>query len=164
MEESLSAARVSEPNFGLTCSFSADVQSSDVIYHGTNRYIDHYSTTFDHLVPPDDDEPEVIIIFICETEYDNASYAQARYPGVVDPLDYVPHQKRVFAFPQCCLHSCGANAGASINQEVRDREIERRECIRRYRKADDEWRQSGFNDTPPHLHACSSGHFADPRR
>ncbi|KAI0903665.1 hypothetical protein F4823DRAFT_568462 [Ustulina deusta] len=67
---------------------------------------DYYGVTFDHLVPADDMDPEVLQINIIELETDEGPYAGGveyanTYLNVkIDPADYVG--KRILAVPRCC--------------------------------------------------------------
>ncbi|KAJ3562433.1 hypothetical protein NPX13_g8568 [Xylaria arbuscula] len=75
---------------------SPDIQGDLVV---RNEYLDwlvhprpvqekvYYGLTFDHLVPPDDYDPEVLQINIIEIEDDNGVYANKYMPFYVDPAD-----------------------------------------------------------------------------
>ncbi|KAJ5712478.1 hypothetical protein N7493_008946 [Penicillium malachiteum] len=51
--------------------------------------IDYYGVTFDHLVPADDTNPEVLQINIIEIEDDAGVYANKYNPFVIDPKEYI---------------------------------------------------------------------------
>ncbi|KAL2754790.1 hypothetical protein ACRALDRAFT_2042660 [Sodiomyces alcalophilus JCM 7366] len=74
--------------------------------------IDYYRVTFDHLVPPDDVDPEVLQI----------NYLLFS----VDPTEYTG--KKVLAVPRCCRNRKGTQDRARINEGVsyRDEEAEER--------------------------------------
>ncbi|KAI1369896.1 hypothetical protein F5Y08DRAFT_291665 [Xylaria arbuscula] len=78
--------------------------------------IDYYGLTFDHLVPPDDCDPEVLQINIIEIEDDNGVYANTYMPFYVDPAEYAG--KRVLAVPRCCQKRKGTTDRRRVNQEV----------------------------------------------
>ncbi|KAI1742672.1 hypothetical protein F4680DRAFT_23741 [Xylaria scruposa] len=82
--------------------------------------IDYYGVTFDHLVPADDLDPDVLQINICETDYDEGEYANKYLPFPVDPADYIG--KRVLAVPRCCQKRKGTQDRGRINDEVNDRD------------------------------------------
>ncbi|KID62955.1 uncharacterized protein G6M90_00g079560 [Metarhizium brunneum] len=64
------------------------------------RVIDYYGVTFDHLVPADDPDPEVLQINIFEMDYDEGLYANTYLPFKVDPSEYTG--RKVLAVPRCC--------------------------------------------------------------
>ncbi|OBT68141.1 hypothetical protein VE03_01613 [Pseudogymnoascus sp. 23342-1-I1] len=51
--------------------------------------IDYYGVTFDHLVPSDDTDPEVLQINIVEIEDDGGTYANKYNPFDIDPAEYI---------------------------------------------------------------------------
>ncbi|KAE9972752.1 hypothetical protein BLS_003910 [Venturia inaequalis] len=59
--------------------------------------IDYYGVTFDHLVPIDDTDPEVLQINIVEIEDDGGVYANMYNPFDIDPAEYIG--KKVLAVP-----------------------------------------------------------------
>ncbi|KAK3936242.1 hypothetical protein QBC46DRAFT_419690 [Diplogelasinospora grovesii] len=70
------------------------------------RHIDYYSVTFDHLVPADDPDPDVLQINIIELETDDGpftygeAYANEYLLFTVDPADY--KGEKVLAVLRCC--------------------------------------------------------------
>lgn len=70
------------------------------------REIDYYGITFDHLVPVDESEPDVLKINIIEMETGfgpfvaGAAYANEHLSITLNQGDYVG--KKVFAVPRCC--------------------------------------------------------------
>jgi len=72
-------------------------------YTGTALYssmIDYYGITFDHLVPIDDTDPEVLQINIFEIEDDGGIYADKTSCFEIDLVVYT--RKKVLALPRCC--------------------------------------------------------------
>ncbi|KPM43319.1 hypothetical protein AK830_g3286 [Neonectria ditissima] len=55
-----------------------------------SRGIDYYGVTFDHLVPSDDVDPEVLQINIIDIEDDEGEYANESLPFSVDPAEFDP--------------------------------------------------------------------------
>ncbi|OTB16994.1 hypothetical protein K445DRAFT_316515 [Daldinia sp. EC12] len=91
--------------------------------------IDYYGVTFDHLVPADDPDPEVLQINIIEIEDDGGEYANKNLPFVVDPAHYTG--KRVLAVPRCCQKRKGTQDRMRVNDCVAEREqrkLEQMEC------------------------------------
>lgn len=93
-----------------------------------SRNIDYYGVTFDHLVPADDPDPDVLQINIIEMETDDgpfangAAYANEGLLFAVDPADYAG--KKVLAVPRCCQKRKGSQDRARINGEVAERDCE----------------------------------------
>ncbi|PQK18042.1 hypothetical protein BB8028_0010g00310 [Beauveria bassiana] len=89
-------------------------------------YIDYYGVTFDHLVSPDDPDPEVLVINIIELDSvggiysDGGLYASQVLAFPVDPMEYVG--KKVLAVPRCCQHKKGTQDRMRINDEVKERD------------------------------------------
>ncbi|KAK1978891.1 hypothetical protein LZ30DRAFT_598084 [Colletotrichum cereale] len=81
------------------------------------RRIDYYGVTFDHLVPADDPNPEVLQINIIETEDDDAAYANKHLLFPVDARDYT--EKKVLAVPRCCQKRKGTQDRGRVNDSVR---------------------------------------------
>ncbi|TLS25375.1 hypothetical protein PpBr36_06811 [Pyricularia pennisetigena] len=83
---------------------------------------DYYGVTFDHLVPADDTNPEVLHINIIELEakeglYANGlNYANENLSFKVDPLSYLG--EKVLAVPRCCQKRKGTKDRKRINEEV----------------------------------------------
>jgi len=95
-----------------------------------SSYIDYYGVTFDHLVEPDDLDPEVLVINIVEVDKggtygDGGSYANEVLLFHVDPTDFTG--KKVLAVPRCCQHKKGTQDQQLINTLV----IERSDQLRR---------------------------------
>jgi hypothetical protein len=87
-------------------------------------YIDYYGVTFDHLVPADDPNPEVLAISIFEVNNDGGAFANKNLLFRIDPAEY---KKKVLAVPRCCQVKKGTQDRQRCNTEVaeRDREIQR---------------------------------------
>jgi hypothetical protein len=87
--------------------------------------IDYYGVTFDHLVPADCSDPEVLVINIIEVDtgkgdYENgADFANDVLLFSVNPEDYTG--KKVLAVPRCCQHKRGRQDRGRINNEVAER-------------------------------------------
>lgn len=84
-----------------------------------NCKIDYYGVTFDHLVPADDDNPEVLQINIIEMDNDGGQYADEELPFKVVPAEYTG--KKVLAVPRCCQRRKGTQDRWKINFEVAER-------------------------------------------
>ena len=80
--------------------------------------IDYYGVTFDHLVPPDDEDPEVLQINIIEMDDDGGAYANEHLPFQVNAAEYTG--RRVLAVPRCCQKRKGTQDRWRINFEVAD--------------------------------------------
>ncbi|KAG6361037.1 hypothetical protein INS49_009256 [Diaporthe citri] len=98
---------------------------TDVIPYKT---IDYYGVTFDHLVPADDPDPDVLQINIIEMETDDCPFAHgAEYANQyllfpVDPADYAG--EKVLAVPRCCQKRKGSQDRARIDSSVAERGCE----------------------------------------
>ncbi|KAI1108268.1 hypothetical protein F5Y14DRAFT_445601 [Nemania sp. NC0429] len=118
---------------------SPDIQGDLVVRHEYLGWImhpkpvqeiDYYGVTFDHLVPPDDYDPEVLQINIIEIEDDNGVYANTYMPFHVDLAEYAG--KRVLAVPRCCQKRKGTTDRRRVNEGVDRKEgriTERHEMI-----------------------------------
>ncbi|KAJ4863860.1 hypothetical protein T069G_00390 [Trichoderma breve] len=84
--------------------------------------IDYYGVTFDHLVPHDDTDPEVLQINIIEMDGDGGEYANACLPFAVDWKEFT--SKRILAVPRCCQIRKGTTGRLRINEGVRIRDEE----------------------------------------
>ncbi|RYP66574.1 hypothetical protein DL771_007727 [Monosporascus sp. 5C6A] len=88
--------------------------------------IDYYGVTFDHLVPADDPDPDVLQINIIELETDSgpfadgAVYANKYLLFAVDPAEYTG--KKVLAVPRCCQKRKGTQDRARTNNSVAERD------------------------------------------
>ncbi|KAI0896288.1 hypothetical protein F4806DRAFT_57277 [Annulohypoxylon nitens] len=82
--------------------------------------IDYYGVTFDHLVPSDDPDPDVLQINIIEIDDDGGAYANKYLPFVVDPAEYTG--KKILAVPRCCQKRKGTQDRARINDLVIERD------------------------------------------
>lgn len=82
--------------------------------------IDYYGVTFDHLVPTDDTDPEVLQINIIEIEDDGGVYANGNSCFEIDPADYI--RKRVLALPRCCQNRKGTTDRRRVNDGVNVRD------------------------------------------
>ncbi|KAF2184901.1 hypothetical protein K469DRAFT_633209 [Zopfia rhizophila CBS 207.26] len=51
-------------------------------------YIDYYRVTFDHLVPADDPDPEVLLISIIVVDNDGGAFANRALSFPLDPTEY----------------------------------------------------------------------------
>jgi hypothetical protein len=82
--------------------------------------IDYYGITFDHLVPIDDTDPEVLQINIMEIEDDGGIYANKYSCFDIDPADYT--RKKVLALPRCCQTRKGTTDQRRVNDSVNRRD------------------------------------------
>ncbi|KAK2036712.1 hypothetical protein LZ31DRAFT_483008 [Colletotrichum somersetense] len=82
------------------------------------RRIDYYSVTFNHLVPTDDTDPEVLQINIIKTEEDDRAYANNYLLFPVDTKDYAG--KKVLTVPRCCQKQKGTQECRKVNNSVRE--------------------------------------------
>lgn len=81
--------------------------------------IDYYGVTFDHLVPVDDINPEVLQINIVEIEDDAGVYAIQHNKFVINPADYIG--KQVLGAPRCCSTRKGTTDRKRVNDAVNER-------------------------------------------
>ncbi|GAP84113.2 putative arginine deiminase type-3 [Rosellinia necatrix] len=104
---------------------SPDIQGDLVVRHEYLGWImdpkpvqeiDYYGVTFDHFVPSDDHDPEVLQINIIEIEDDNGVYANTYIPFHVDVAEYAG--KRVLAVPRCCQKRKGTTDRRRVNEGV----------------------------------------------
>ncbi|KAH7317656.1 hypothetical protein BKA65DRAFT_609389 [Rhexocercosporidium sp. MPI-PUGE-AT-0058] len=79
-----------------------------------------YGVTFDHLVSPDDTDPEVLQINIVEIEDDEGLYAKKYNPFNIDPEEYTG--KKVLTVPRCCQKRKGTTDRKRINDAVNARD------------------------------------------
>ncbi|KAI9823452.1 MAG: hypothetical protein M1832_002463 [Thelocarpon impressellum] len=86
------------------------------------RQIDYYGITFDHLVPTEDPDPEVLQINIIEMDDDAGAYANEHLPFVVDSAEYAG--KKVLAVPRCCQKRKGTKDRGRVNWSVDERDRE----------------------------------------
>ncbi|KAL0933246.1 arginine deiminase type-3 [Colletotrichum truncatum] len=91
--------------------------------NGILEDIDYYGVTFDHLVPTDDADPEVLQINIIETDNDDGQYANTYLPFSVNALDYTG--KNVLAVPRCCQKRKGTQDRQRVNESVLERDEQR---------------------------------------
>ncbi|KAK3294856.1 uncharacterized protein B0H64DRAFT_401747 [Chaetomium fimeti] len=90
------------------------------------RHIDYYGVTFDHLVPANDPDPDVLQINILELETasgpfaNGEAYANRYLRFAVDVADYVG--KKVLAVPRCCQRRRGTQDRARVNSSVAERD------------------------------------------
>lgn len=82
--------------------------------------IDYYGVTFDHLVPEDDPNPEVLQINIIEMENDDGVYASQALPFEFDTSEY--KGRMVMAVPRCCQKRKGTQDRGRVNDGVALRE------------------------------------------
>lgn len=96
------------------------------------RDIDYYGVTFDHLVPTEDVDPDVLQINIIEMETEDGPFAHgAEYTNKyllfpVDPADYAG--KKILATPRCCSTRKGTQDRGRINGEVAERDSKVKEA------------------------------------
>jgi hypothetical protein len=83
------------------------------------RHIDYYGVTFDHLVPENDINPEVLQINIIEMDEDDGAYANEGLSFTVDAAEY--KGQKVLAVPRCCQKRKGTQDRARVNDEVQNR-------------------------------------------
>lgn len=94
------------------------------------RNIDYYGVTFDHLVPTDNSDPDVLQINIIEIETDSGPFADgAAYTNehllfAVDPANYA--RKKIIAVPRCCQKRTSTQDRERVNTEVAERDAGRR--------------------------------------
>ncbi|KXH33291.1 hypothetical protein CSIM01_03205 [Colletotrichum simmondsii] len=81
-----------------------------------NSDFDYYGVTFDHLVPVDDADPEVLQLNIIEVESDHGKNANEYMRFPVDALEYAG--KKVLTVPRCCQKRKGTTDRARVNNEV----------------------------------------------
>ena len=90
------------------------------------RSIDYYGVTFDHNVPREDRNPEVLAISIIELEADSGEFANGiEFANTYlytkfDPDDYIG--KRILAVPRCCQLKKGTQDRSRINMLVDERD------------------------------------------
>ncbi|KAF2457061.1 hypothetical protein BDY21DRAFT_33193 [Lineolata rhizophorae] len=78
--------------------------------------IDYYGVTFDHRVPENEADPEVLAVNIIEMEEDGGKYARQHFRVEVDPKEYLGN--KVLAVPRCCQKKRGTTDRARINSDV----------------------------------------------
>ncbi|KAB5570729.1 hypothetical protein GE09DRAFT_718485 [Coniochaeta sp. 2T2.1] len=89
-------------------------------------HIDYYGVTFDHLVPADDPDPDVLQINIIELETDDGpfahgvTYANENLLFTVDLADY--RGEKVLAVPRCCQKRKGTQDRARVNDSEAERD------------------------------------------
>lgn len=76
--------------------------------------------TFDHLVPADEPDPDVLQINIIEIGADGGVYANEHLPFPVNPAGFVG--KKVLAIPIFCLRRKGTQDRGRVNDGVEMRE------------------------------------------
>lgn len=72
--------------------------------------------TFDHLVPADDIDPDVLQINVIEIEDDAGAYAKEHMPFTVDPAEFIG--KKVLAVLRCCQKRRGTQDRGRVNDGV----------------------------------------------
>jgi hypothetical protein len=102
------------------------ITSYTILVNYCFSYIDYYGVTFDHLVPADDPNPEVLAISIIEVDNDGGAFANNVLLFQIDPTEYTG--KKVLAVPRCCQVKQGTQDRQRCNTEVaeRNRETQRR--------------------------------------
>lgn len=97
--------------------------------------IDYYGVTFDHLVPADDANLEVLALNIVEVDSgdsiytDGGTYANEVLLFSVDPEEYTG--KKVLAVLRCCQHKRGSQDRRQVNGEVAERDSRMRKHTQR---------------------------------
>ncbi|KAH6874974.1 hypothetical protein B0T10DRAFT_448814 [Thelonectria olida] len=91
------------------------------------RVIDYYGVTFDHLVPADDADPEVLQINIFKMDDDQGAYANTYLPFKVDPSEYT--SRKVLAVPRCCQRRKGTTDRLRVNDGVAMRDARKLKCL-----------------------------------
>ena len=81
--------------------------------------------TFDHLVPADDPDPEVLQISIIETDNDDGAFANKYLKFKVDSKEYLG--SKLLAVPRCCQLRKGTTDRGRVNDNVlrKEKELER---------------------------------------
>lgn len=92
-------------------------------------HIDYYGVTFDHLVPADDPNPEVLALSIIEVDNDGGAFANKYLLFPVDPTEYTG--KKVLVVPRCCQVKKGTQDRERCNSLVAERDNEIRRSSRR---------------------------------
>ncbi|KAG4442004.1 hypothetical protein IFR05_002530 [Cadophora sp. M221] len=87
---------------------------------GRKPYIDYYGVTFDHLVPADDPNPEVLAISIIEVDNDGGFFANKHLSFQIGPTEYT--EKKVLAVPRCCQIKKGTQDRQRLNDQVAERD------------------------------------------
>jgi len=83
-------------------------------------YIGYYGVTFDHLVPVDDQNPEVLALSIIEVDNDKGVFASKVLQFSIDPTEYTG--KKVLVVPRCCQIKKGTQDRQRVNEEVTERD------------------------------------------
>lgn len=83
---------------------------------------EYYGVTFDHPVPLNDLDPEILQINIIEMDDDEGEYANTHLPFQVNPADYTG--KKVLAVPRCCQKRKGTQDRSRINFFVKRMDTE----------------------------------------
>src|SRR5215469_13033458 len=91
-------------------------------------HIDYYGVTFDHLVPADDPDPEVLALSIIEVDNDGGAFANKVLLFPIDPTEYTG--KKVLALPRCCQVKKGTQDRGRVNSLVAERDREFRGCYK----------------------------------
>ncbi|RDL31009.1 Arginine deiminase type-3 [Venustampulla echinocandica] len=81
------------------------------------RQIDYYGVTFDHLVPANDPDPEILQININELDDDDGAYANKYLLFAVDAAEY--KGKKILAVPRCCQKKKATQDRGRINDSGR---------------------------------------------
>jgi len=77
--------------------------------------VDGYGITFDHLVNPTDDNPETLMMNICDpTDPQAAKYVK------VDLGQYISTESVVLLVPRCCQLRLGTTDRRGINKQVQE--------------------------------------------
>ena len=95
---------------------ASPLQEPKSLIFSLHSLIDYYGVTFDHLVPENDTNPEVLQINIVEIEDDAGVYARQHNRFFIDPADYIG--KQVLGAPRCCSKRIGTTDRQRINDAV----------------------------------------------
>ena len=85
-------------------------------------HIDYYGVTFDHLVPANEPDPDVLCINFIEIDNDGGAFANEWLLFAVDPSEYTG--KKVLAVPRCCQKKKGTQDRGRVNGRVAERNSE----------------------------------------
>ena len=84
-----------------------------------HKCIDYHKVTFNHLVPADDSNPEVLVLNIIEVDNDGGKFVSEVLPFSINPTEYTWKKVLyVLAMPRCCKRKKGPQDRGRINSEV----------------------------------------------
>ncbi|KAI9762870.1 MAG: hypothetical protein M4579_000223 [Chaenotheca gracillima] len=87
--------------------------------------IDYYGVVFDHLVPADDPDPDVLQLNIIEMDDDDGEYARDNLRCVPDLAEHIG--KKVLAVPRCCQMRKGTQDRGRVNKYVIERDEKKKQ-------------------------------------